>query len=755
MWLRGKQSMELDLKSHPAVERLHDLTKRCDVVVVNHRDDAARKLHCDYDTLNAVNPRLIYCQITGFGRRGPYADLPAYEGVVAAKAGRMKDMEAIRPTAGPAYAGVPVATHATAQSAVSGILAALLERRRTGVGQALHTSLLQGLMPYDQGGSMMLQLRQRRPKRNTRRRSSYDPFTAMPTLNYHPVQAKDGKWIQLGNLLPHLYMNFYRVAGLDDFLDSEDYSTVAANWSEEEREAFRDNMLQRMQQKTAAEWMSLFIADGGVVAHPYQSTEDSLKDPDILANGHAIESGGIRQLGPVANLTVTPGSIAGPAPRLGEHNDSVQLKRVESDQPTAIDGASTRPPLDGITVLEFATIIAAPMGASFLGDMGARVIKVELIGGDPIRTMGPGIGASRVNNSKESICIDLKSKQGQSIAHGLIGKADIVIHNYRPGVPERLGIGYADAKRIKPDIVYLSANGYGPDGPGAKRPSTHPIPGAALGGAAYQAGGVHNSGLLSSDALRETSRRLSRANEVNPDPNTSMVVCTSALLGLYAREATGHGQQIFVDMFGANAYANFDDFVAYSGKPSKQPLDAELHGPHPLYRLYKCKSGWIFLGLPFDAEWAKFCELTGHTDLLKDPAFTNRQNRDRNQNRLSDVLTRLLVTESAQYWESLLASKGLGCVVADHQSMSEFFLNDPHVQENSLMIEAEHARWGAYLRYGPMVEFSRSSNTLGAAVLAGANTDSLLHELEYTDDEIAKLRDDERVWSEPIEATPR
>tara|TARA_B100002003_G_scaffold208255_1_gene202865 strand:- start:16 stop:2364 length:2349 start_codon:yes stop_codon:yes gene_type:complete len=753
MWLRGKQSVQLNLKSAAAVARLHELVQLCDVVVVNHLEATAKKLHCDYDSLNALNPRLIYCRITGFGQKGPYAHLPAYEGVVAAKAGRMKGMEGIGPAPGPAYSGVQVATHAAAQSAASGILAALLERRKTGTGQAIHTSLLQGLMPYDQGGLMALQLRQRRPKTDARPRRRYDPYKVMPTLNYHPVQTKDGRWIQLGNLLPHLYMNFYRVAGLDDFLDSEAYDATTANWSNEDREEFRNSMLQRMQERTAAEWMSLFIEDGGVVAHTYQTTEESLQDPDIVANGHAVEMDGIKQLGPLANLTQTPGAIAGPAPRLGQHDDSAQFSLAVSSQQTAIDAGSTKPPLDGVTVLEFATIIAAPMGASFLGDMGARVIKVELIGGDPIRGMGPGIGASRVNNSKESISIDLKSTEGQAIAHGLMEKADIIIHNYRPGVPERLGIGYADAKRIKKDIVYLSANGYGPKGPGAKRPSTHPIPGAALGGAAYQAGGIANRGLLDLDELRETCRKLFLANEVNPDPNTSMVVCTAALLGYYARESTGQGQQIFLDMFGANAYANFDDFIVYAGKPPKQPLDTELRGPHPLYRLYECQSGWIFLGLPFDAEWSKFCEITGRPDLRSEPAFASQQDRNQNQDRLTDNLSRLFGTESAAHWESLLGGQGLGCVVADDQSMPEFYLNDPHARENGCMIEATHARWGEYLRYGPMVEFSRSSGSLGAAVLAGENTNSVLAELGYTEDEIIRMRENKQVWSEPIEVT--
>ena len=97
-----------------------------------------------------------------------------------------------------------------------------------------------------------------------------------------------------------------------------------------------------------------------------------------------------------------------------------------------------------------------------------------------------GFGAGRVNAGKESISIDLKSAEGQKILHKLIEKTDILIHNYRPGVPERLGIGYEELSAIQPQLVYVSVNGYGPDGPGAHRPSTHPIPGAGIGGAVWQ-----------------------------------------------------------------------------------------------------------------------------------------------------------------------------------------------------------------------------------------------------------------------------
>ena len=211
-----------------------------------------------------------------------------------------------------------------------------------------------------------------------------------------------------------------------------------------------------------------------------------------------------------------------------------------------------------------------------------------------------GLGAARVNAGKESICVDLKTEEGRRVAHGLIARADVLIHNYRVGVPERLGIGYAEASAINPLLVYVSVNGYGPAGPGALRPSTHPIPGAALGGVVAQLGGQLPERLLSGKALREAARRISRANELNPDPNTSLVVATAASLGLAARARCGIGQAIYVDMFGANAYANFDGFFDYPDKPPRTNVDGHGLGTSERCRLYRTADGWVLLSVDAD-----------------------------------------------------------------------------------------------------------------------------------------------------------
>ncbi|MEJ2089412.1 MAG: CoA transferase, partial [Gammaproteobacteria bacterium] len=519
-----------------------------DVLVCAWRSSALSRHDLDFDALHRRHPHLVFCHISGFGSRGPLADLPGYEHLVAAYAGRMQLFAGIVDRSGPVFSALQVAVHACAHTATTGILAALLQRGQDGPGQLVETSLLQGLLPYEQGGLIGRQFEQFAEFYNALAGSGSEP--PMPSLYYHPAQAGDGRWMQFGNLLPHLVDNFLLVTGLADVLADPDFDPQQLKLPPEKQEAFRERMLKRIQQRPAEDWMADCIANGGVVATTYQTTQQALDDPDIVANGHVIErADGGRQLGPFARFGGTPAAPGGDA----APDDGLADAWAASPRPAPARSSLAGPPLAGVRVVELATIIAAPLGASFLADLGADVTKVEPLTGDPYRGLGAGIGSARVNAGKKSLSIDLKSAAGREAVLKLIRGADVLIHNFRPGVPERLGIGYEQVAELNPGIVYLQCNGYGPDGPGALRPSTHPIPGAAMGGVLYQLGERVPGSLQDMAGLRLWTRRLMRANEVNPDPNTAMVIASAVVLGLAARQRTGSGQQILVDMFGANA----------------------------------------------------------------------------------------------------------------------------------------------------------------------------------------------------------
>jgi len=745
LWRRGKRTLCLDLAGEAGLEQLHALAAGADVLVCSWRPAALRRRGLDYETLHARHPHLVVCHVSGFGARGPLADVPGYEHVVAARAGRMRLFGGIADREGPVFSALQVGVHACAQSAAAGILAALLAREQNNHGRHVRTSVLQGLLAYEQGPMLGLQFRERHP-------DEIPPPPApaseppLPSLYYHPAQAGDGRWLQFGNLLPHLFDNFLRVTDLLEVLVDPDFDAGQMLIRDPERhEAFRLRMLERIQQRPAAEWMAEFIADGGIVAGPYQTTQEALADPDIVANGHVVPraDGGV-ELGPLARLSETPGRPGAAArPEQGE----VQARWLAAPRPAPAGPRRPGLPLAGVRVVEIATIIAAPMAAGCLADMGAEVIKVEQIGGDPYRGLLAGVGSARVNAGKRSISVNLKAPAGRDLVLALVRDADVLIHNYRPGVPERLGIGYEQLAAENPRLVYLQANGYGPDGPGALRPSTHPIPGAAMGGVLFQLAERVPGSVLPVAEVRRWTRRLMWANEVNPDPNTAVVIATSVMLGLAARQRTGRGQRIITDMFGANAYANHDDFLAYPGKPVRALPDPGLHGLAATYRLYPCADGsWVFLALVTPDERLRFVQTVTSAGL---PAPDDRLLAAGGEPAVA-ALTALFARQSAVAWEALLTDAGIGCVRADGPPPAEFWLNDPQAGALGLRQSVVHPRWGAYRRHGRLVQFDEDLEPLRPPPLAGQHNAEVLAELGVSTAQIEALYKEGVLWRDPF-----
>ncbi len=717
VWHRGKLRVSVDLTqssaSQDAAKIRQHILHSADVFLTDLSALALAQLGLSWPDFEPLRPDLIQGQISGFGEANKYSHLAANgksfavdESLVAAAIGRMMVFEGVAQRPGPVYPALKVATHGASQAMLAGILAQLFNKTKTGHGQLLRSNMLRALTAYDLVGLGASQV-DPSPVADT------DPHAVLPMLNYQPVQCADGRWLQLGNLLPHLQANFLKAVGLEDVF--EEVKLLEAPFSEAVTEDFRQRICMQMQTRTQQQWMDLFLANGGVAGHPYQSTQEALLDPDIVANGHSDATGGVTQLGLLGDFTATPGQVAGAPEAVSMASLSLpasvsRQQKASASKPAAMTEATL--PLAGVTVVEAAAIIASPFGASMLADLGARVIKIEPIDGDPFRVMAFGLGAARCNTDKESIALNLKSVEGQKIAQLLIAKADLFIHNYRPGVPERLGLDYASLSELNPQLVYMSVNGYGPNGPGVLRPSTHPIPGAALGGVLYQFGRLPSE-LQAYPELLETSRRLFRANEVNPDPNTSFVVASAATMGLVAARRLGKGQIVYLDMFGANAYANFDDFLLQEEASLRVALDADYLGKGPYHQLYPCKEGWLFVCLNSEAEQKQFHDLVGD--------FVN------------------LMSLSSQQWEQKLMPLGLGCIQADGPTPGERIQTE-HFLASELAVRFTHPLHGAGLRHGAMSEWPQLQRTLQGPCEVGDSTDALMGELGFTGPEIVQLR---------------
>jgi crotonobetainyl-CoA:carnitine CoA-transferase CaiB-like acyl-CoA transferase len=378
------------------------------------------------------------------------------------------------------------------------------------------------------------------------------------------------------------------------------------------------------------------------------------------------------------------------------------------------------------------------------------VIKIEPIDGDPYRHLiAGGTPVAKTTAGKSSICIDLKKPAGQEIAADLLANADVVVHNWRPGVAERLGLGETELRAVNPQLIWVSVTGYGRHSPSAARPATHPCAGAASGGAGRQAGEALGAPCDSLDDVREISRQLMRANESNPDPNTGVVAAAATLLALVARERFGMGQAVHDNMLAANLYANADDALTYPGKQPARAADAELHGLDAGYRLYPTADGWLFLAATTDAEWRRSAEVLG-IDIAADARFTDGAARAEHDAALVDLVTERLATASADEWERRFVAVGIAGVRADAASPGVFWSNDEQVLANDFTPVCTHARFGTHRRWGPVVLVDGGPPTPGPGVVAGAQTAEILARLGHSPDEVDALRVARVVASEPV-----
>ena len=746
-WNRGKKSVVIDLETSDGVDKVRSLAQHADVAIENFRPGVTHRLGIDYGTLRDGHPGLVYASLTSFGPRGPYSNYKGYDAVVAAKSGRMMMFSSQNTRPGPNYVVTQGVCHASATALVRGITSALYVRERTGLGQHVETSMLQAVTTYDHVSWVHGQMVQNRP-------GEYPPDPNVGTgrgnpTGYLPARTRDGQWIQLGNVVERLFRSMMHSLDMDFIY--EDPRLKNAPYLDREAVSILERiMLERVQHKTLDEWMAIFLSrEGNAAAEPYLTSEEALDHPQIVHNGNVRNTevpgiGAVRQLGPVVNMSGTPGNPQGPSPALGQHTDEV-LSRIGNNTKAHTNGAKTpmpAHPLEGITLLDLGTVINGPLGCALVAELGARVIRIEAPGGDWGR-QGLPFSAHRTMAGSECICLDLKAPEGQEIMGKLAAKADLLLHSMRPGAPERTGIGYEQLREINPNLVYLYAGGYGSTGPYSHRPSMAPIAGAVSGGGVAQMGrdAFPPPGQpMSIDEIEAVAKQLKRANDGTADHSTAMVNAVGLVLGLYARERTGSAQYVESTMINANAYLNIDDFYWHGGKQPRPLPDRDGYGLHALYRLYQAKTGWVFLACPFDDEWDSLCRAIDRPDLLQDPRFATNEARGKHDDALAAELSRLFATEDPMHWENLLAAADVACVKAEDRGMYYFFNDDPHVRENDLLSPVEAPRFGEFWRYSPVVSFSETSGRAGPGPLMGQHTRPILRELGYSDDQISDLK---------------
>lgn len=374
-------------------------------------------------------------------------------------------------------------------------------------------------------------------------------------------------------------------------------------------------------------------------------------------------------------------------------------------------------PLQGIKVVEMTSVVLGPWACQMLADMGAEVIKIEQPRGDSNRSLGaannPGMAALYLtcNRNKRSIVLDLRVAGARDAVLALVKNADVFIHNNRPQVMTKLGLDYADLRKVNPRIIYCGAYGYSKKGPYGKL--------GALDDSIQAASGI---AMLNEMVLGEP-RYLPT---IVADKTTAITVVYGVLAALFHRERTGEGQELEVPMFETMVNWVMAEhlwgmtFDPPKGKPGYTRLMSKDRKP------YKTKDGYIAV-LPYlDAHWVKFCEITGYPQFIDDERFRTLADRVRNIDATNQTTAMIMATRTTTEWLGVLAPSGIPHIVVN---TLEDLATDPHLEATGFWQSFDHPTEGKLRLPSFPVNFgSTPASIRRAAPRLGEHTVEVLRE---------------------------
>lgn len=389
-------------------------------------------------------------------------------------------------------------------------------------------------------------------------------------------------------------------------------------------------------------------------------------------------------------------------------------------------GSAPTGPLAGIRVLDLSTIVSGPLCAQILGDLGADVVKIEAPGGDTARYLGvegpPGMAGVFVqfNRNKRSVAIDLKRDAGRDAFLELASKVDLVVENFRPGVSDRLGIGFEASRARNPGLIWVAISGFGPTGPYASQPAYDMVI-QGMSGFAKILGDDENPKLISNLVADKTS---------------GMTACYSVLAALYAREKNGgRGQRIDVPMLDAfSAFVLRDSYASqtWGDPPRSRQLEAGI------YRAWKTADGHVALLVIEDKQFQGLCRALNREDLAEDTRYADVVGRMSNAAELFQVLE----TELGKWTTADLVARAhrFGVPLGAINDIAAF-LADPQVQASEIAFQLDDPEGGQMTLFAspPRYELTPSS-VRRAPPRLGAHTEEVLRDAGLSEEAIANVR---------------
>ncbi|MCE0766029.1 CoA transferase [Pseudonocardia kujensis] len=380
--------------------------------------------------------------------------------------------------------------------------------------------------------------------------------------------------------------------------------------------------------------------------------------------------------------------------------------------------------LDGIVVLDLTSYLAGPYGCALLGDHGAEVVKIEAPEGDMMRRYpstlkGENRAVLGANRNKRSIRLDLKSEAGAAAFLRMVARADVVVHNFRPGVAESLGIGYEALRAIRGDLVYCSLTGYG-NGDGPMR--SHP---------GYDQMLQCFTGMALAQGLTVGAPQILRGSIV--DFYASALLAQGVLAALLHRARTGEGQHVEVSLLRSALALQVGRFVWADSEPrdvQREPDSSQISGAVPT------KEGHLYFQAGTAKFWTALCEIIGLPELADDPRYDTLVKRAQQGAALMPQIKQALLARTALEWEQEMVGRVPVVALRDIGEMFEH----PQVLAEGLVAEYDHPEVGRYRAGTTAVKMGAGDAVLTRAPLAGEHTDEILARFDFSGEEIDDLR---------------
>jgi crotonobetainyl-CoA:carnitine CoA-transferase CaiB-like acyl-CoA transferase len=670
IWNRGKQGVVLDLRTAAGLAAARRRIGQADVVIENFRPGVMKRLGLDADEVTRDHPGLIYCSLPGFASDDPRATVPAWEGVLGAATG--------------AYAGaarftaLPTSSGYGALMAAVAIVMALIARARDGIGQRIEVPLFDATVLAIGSAALLV---------------NGKPDGARPDDPWAGVfPCADGRWVRLSLATFRFVKRFVAAAGRADWIEKgyveADRPGRLARGTEL-RARLDAELLAVFRDKPAAEWEELGRR-AQVPLTLVRSTAEWLgcehpRAAGILAEVDDSELGRMLQPGLAVRLSATPGAVRS---RLhSEAGSAGALDPPASSSASSAAVAPSPPALEGVRVVDLTQVLAGPTSTRTLAEFGADVVKIN----NPAEE-GAGYRwqvhryHTDVNRGKRTILLDLKTSEGLEVFRRLIQDADVVVQNFRPGVAERLGVGYEEVRAIRPDIVYASVSLLGSGGPWSDVAGYEPNAQAVTGMMTRMAG-----------AAGTPAMQPFAAN----DYATGLLGSFAIALALFHRGRSGVGQEVETSLAAAATLLQLPYLQSYAGKVWDEPAGPDALGWGPLQRLYQASDGGLFLGAA-ESQRVTLDAVPGLSGIM---GLTGAE--------LESALATRFASRPVAEWVSALTGAGLGAhaVVPVAQ-----IVQDPWVVAHGLAVTREHRGGDMITTIGPPARLSRTPVTPGRPV---------------------------------------